>query len=303
LVAERSGIVLSKTGGIYRVAIEGELFEASLRGRLKQGPHRVLVGDTVIIVEHDDGSLTIERIEPRSGVLIRRSPGKQRGVRAVAANLDQVLVVGAAADPIWDQRLIDRFVVVAEANGLSTIVVVNKADLVESTEHLVAPYQAAGYCTLVTSVSEKTGLDEFATRLRGHVSLLTGPTGVGKSSLLNAIQPGLSLRTRPVSERTRGGRHTTVAAEMFPLDSGGFVVDTPGLRDVGLWRIEPSEVSNAFPEMRALRGTCRFDDCRHLEEPGCSVVEAAKNGTLDSTRLDSYRVLLQEAIDATPSWG
>jgi ribosome biogenesis GTPase / thiamine phosphate phosphatase len=282
------------------VAIGGEQVEARLRGKLKQGPSRILVGDIVTMATHDDGSITIERIEPRSGVLKRRTPGKRRGARDVAANLDQVIVVGAAKDPRWDARLMDRFVVVAEANDLPTTVVVNKADLVDDPSALVAPYDAAGYETVITSVTETRGIGELATHLRGHVSLFTGPTGVGKSSLLNVLQPGLHLRTAPVSKKSRGGRHTTVAAEMHPLSDGGFVVDTPGLRDIGLWGIEPSEVANAFPELRERLGDCRFDDCRHLTEPGCAVQAAANAGELDASRLESYRALLHEAIEAPP---
>ncbi|MEE8134269.1 MAG: ribosome small subunit-dependent GTPase A [Gemmatimonadales bacterium] len=293
---------MSKIGGIHRVDIGGEQVEVRLRGRLKQGPSRILVGDIVTMATHDDGSLTIERIEPRSSVLKRRAPGKKRSARAIAANLDQVIVVGAAQDPRWDARLMDRFVVVAEANDLPTTVVVNKADLVDDASVLAAPYEAAGYETVITSVTETRGIDELAKHLRGRVSLFTGPTGVGKSSLLNVLQPGLHLRTAPVSKKSRGGRHTTVAAEMHPLSDGGFVVDTPGLRDIGLWGIEPSEVANAFPELRERLGDCRFDDCRHLTEPGCAVQAAANAGELNASRLESYRALLHEAIEAAPLW-
>lgn len=294
--------MLSKTGGIYRVAFGAEEVEAHLRGKLKQGPLRILVGDAVTTATDDDGSITIEQIEPRSSVLQRRTPGKRRGVRAVAANLDQVIVVGAAKDPPWDARLMDRFVVVAEANDLPTTVIVNKADLIDDTSDLIAPYEAAGYETIITSVKETRGIDELATHLRGHVSLFTGPTGVGKSSLLNALQPGLHLRTAAVSKKGRGGRHTTVAAEMHALSDGGFVVDTPGLRDIGLWGIEPSEVARAFPELRERLGDCRFDDCRHLSEPGCAVRAAVEAGEVNATRLESYRALLHEAIEAAQPW-
>ncbi len=295
-------MVLSKTGGTYRVAIGRELIEAQLRGRLKNGPRRALVGDTVRTCEHSDGSVTIEEITPRTSVLKRRTPGKRRGTRAVAANLDQVVVVGAARDPRWDQRLIDRFVVVAEANELPATVVVNKADLADDAPELARPYRDAGYPTLITSVPKSLGLNDLAARLRDHVSLFTGPTGVGKSSLLNAVQPGLDLRTGTVSPRSRAGRHTTVAAEMYMLDGGGFVVDTPGLRDIRLWGIDPIEVANAFPEFGPFVDECRFDDCRHTAEPGCSITAAAEAGQIDMGRLESYRSLLQEAIDAGRQW-
>lgn len=295
-----TGVVLGRAGGRYRVYVDGKVREASLRGRLKLGTQHVLVGDTVRLGVHDD-ALTIEGVEPRRSLLKRRTPGTLRGQRPVAANLDQVVVVGAVDRPPWDPRLMDRFTAVAAANHLPVVLVVNKCDLGDG-EACAAPYRPAGYAVVLSSVPDGRGLGELRAQLEGRVSLFTGPTGVGKSSLLNALVPGLRLRTAPVSRKSRAGRHTTVTAEMHPIGRNGFVVDTPGLRDIGLWGLEPADVEAAFPEIAALGTGCRFDNCRHLEEPGCAAVAAMERGAIAASRLDSYRRMLAEALEAARPW-
>ncbi len=303
MVNAREGMVLGQAGGRYRVFSNGELLLASLRGRMKQGHEgRVLVGDRVALAIHEDGSATIERVQRRESLLRRRTPGRRHGVRAVVANVDQVIVVGAVRDPEWDPYLMDRFVAVSEANQLPVVLVINKCDLQRECESLATPYQAGGYQVIHTSARTGMGLDELRRRLLGRVSVFTGPTGVGKSSLLNALQPGLSLRTGEVSRKSRAGRHTTVTAEMHPLDPEGFVVDTPGLRDIGLWGLELPDVVRAFPEIAAAGSGCRFDNCRHLGEPGCAVEPAVARAEVAASRLASYRQLLREALEAARPW-
>jgi len=262
----------------------------------------VLVGDSVVMAIVAESPATIEAIAPRRSLLKRRSPGRARGERPVAANVDQVVVVGAALMPAWDPYLIDRFIAVAEANGLPVAVVINKADLAPAAASLGVPYEQAGYQVLVTSARGGQGIDRLRELLEGRVSLFTGPTGVGKSSLLNQLVPGLRLRTAEVSPRSHAGRHTTVAAEMHPCVGGGFVVDTPGLRDVGLWGLSPGDVADAFPDVRRHGAACRFDDCRHREEPRCAVRDAVEAGTLAVSRYGSYRKMLDEAEVAARPW-
>ena len=303
MVAPRGGVVVGHAGGRYRVFSQGELLAASLRGRMKHDQEeRVLVGDRVTLALHQDGSVTIEGIERRESVLRRRMPGKRRGVRAVVANVDQVIVVGAAREPDWDPYLIDRFLAVSEANQLQAVLVVNKCDLVADRESLVRPYRTGGYEVIETSARTGVGLDGLRRHLRTRISVFTGPTGVGKSSLLNALQPGLSLRTAAVSSKSGAGRHTTVTAEMHPLEPDGFVVDTPGLRDIGLWGLALPDVVNAFPEIATAGSACRFDNCRHLGEPGCAVEPAVARDEVAASRLASYRQLLREALEAARPW-
>jgi ribosome biogenesis GTPase len=273
--------VLAKTGGRYRVLSSGVTLEATLRGRLKRGQEQVLVGDRVTLRSHTDAAVTIEAVEERKSVLRRRTPGRRHGVRLVAANLDQVAVVGAARQPDWAPQLMDRFIAVAAANDLPVAVVINKCDLLEDPAALGRAYERAGYEVLYTSVPAGAGLGELRDLLAGRSSLFTGPTG---------------------GRRSHSGRHTTVAAEMYPFAHGGFVVDTPGLRDIGLWGLERAEVEAAFREFRAYVGYCKFDDCRHLHEPGCAVRAATERGEIVASRLDSYRRMLQEAHTAARPW-
>jgi ribosome biogenesis GTPase / thiamine phosphate phosphatase len=298
-----SGVVLSRAGGRYNVLVADEVVEASLRGRVRQkNPGQVLVGDRVSVTRRADGPASIEAVEPRTSVLRRRTPGKRRGVRLVAANIDRVFVVGATIEPEWNSSMVDRFLAVVEASGIAATVVVNKTDLVADVRRLTAPYHAAGYRVFEVSAKSGSGMEALTEMVMRQVSLFTGSSGVGKSSLLNAIEPELSLRTAAVSRKSGTGRHTTVAAEMFPIGRGGFVVDTPGLRDITLWGLSPQEVGAAFPEISRLAGVCRFDDCRHLQEPDCAVSEAAAGGRLNSGRLESYRRLLRDALDAARPW-
>lgn len=303
MVAAREGVVLGCVGGRYRVFSDGQLLAASLRGRMKQGrEEHVLVGDRVTLAVHQDGSATIEGVERRDSLLRRRTPGRRHGIRAVVANVDQVIVVGAAREPDWDPYLMDRFLAVAEANQLRAVLVINKCDLAIDRESLARPYRTGGYQVVETSARCGTGLDGLRRQLQARTSVFTGPTGVGKSSLLNALQPGLSLRTAAVSSKSGTGRHTTVSAEMHRLEPDGFVVDTPGLRDIGLWGLALSDVVSAFPEIATAGSGCRFDNCRHLGEPGCAVEPAVARDEVAPSRLASYRQLLREALEAARPW-
>ena len=297
------GMVLERDGAVYRVATDAGVVRAVLRGRLKQeqkGDPKVVVGDRVRL-EADDGELQgIIAVEPRTTVLERRVPGG-RGTRAVAANVDQVLVVTASRDPAPVPQLIDRLLVLAEADELTAAVVLNKVDL-DPGEALARRFEAAGYPVYRTAAKAGTGLEMLRDRLAGRVSVVTGPSGAGKSSLLNAIQPGLRLRIGEISEKARRGRHTTVSAVMIPLEIGGYLVDTPGFSDVGVWAIDPRELASCFPEMRPFIGECRFPDCRHLHEPGCAVRAAVETGALQPDRYQSYRMLHDELTSAPREW-
>lgn len=322
------GTVLSGTGGVWRVRTDdGETVEASLRGRLKKADVgrraggsirrdtvgaaaealKLAVGD-VVTLERDerDGVWAIGRILPRRSRLARRAPGGGRGERVVAANLDQVVVVFAAAKPEPHPRMLDRFLVIAEGNELAPRVVINKIDLVsaERARRRFVDYERAGYPVHHTSVKARAGLDELREALSGRTSVLTGPSGAGKSSLLNALFPGLDLRVGAISESVNKGRHTTVGSYAHPLpdSEGGFVVDTPGLREVGLWSLPPKDLDRCFPEFRALIPECRFADCQHGAEPNCAVRTAVEQGKVSAERYDSYRKLRAELEEAAHLW-
>jgi ribosome biogenesis GTPase len=294
--------VLRARSGFYTVRLDdGTLLECRLRGRVKQekgNSDLVVIGDRVAVAPQPDGDAMIESVEPRRTRFSRRQPGPRGSWKEdmIVANLDQVLVVFACADPMPHLRMVDRFLVVAEHNQVEAVLVANKVDLVglPAARGLFAGYEAIGYPVHYVSAREGIGLEELADRVVGRVSVVTGPSGVGKSTLLNAIQPGLRIETGAVSETVHKGRHTTTSAELHPLTApgGGYVADTPGLRELGLWQVPPEELAWCFPEMRDYIGRCGFNDCRHISEPRCAVLAAVAAGQISAARHDSYRRLL-----------
>ena len=323
------GIVLSGTGGVWRVRRDdGSVVEASLRGRVKKSNAgrradgslrrdtissaaetlKLTIGDHVVL-EHDGAgeAWAIGEILPRRSRLARRAPGGGQGERIVAANVDQVVVVFAAANPEPHPRMLDRFLVIAEANDLSARIVINKVELVGGADiarERWTDYERAGYPTHYTSVKRAEGFEALHGALAGVVSVLTGPSGVGKSSLLNAMFPGLDLRVGEISESVNKGRHTTVGGYLHPLpgSEGGYVADTPGLREVGMWALAPDSLDVCFPELRPYLEHCRFADCRHSVEPDCAVRAAVQAGEVSVRRYESFLKLRDELEGNAPSW-
>lgn len=301
MTAAREGRILRIAGGSYEVKQGDETHECILAGRLKQGRgDRIAVGDRVRVERLEEGPSRITEILPRRGKLARRAMEEERE-QVIVANLDQLGAVFATEQPEPDLAMLDRLLVVAELNGLHAFVVANKVDL-SPAEDRFAPQRSAGYDVLPTSAVEGAGLDDLRERLRDRTTALAGPSGAGKTSLLNRMIAGLDRRVAGVSGPAGRGRHTTVNATLLPLPDGSWVADTPGLQYMELWELAPDELASAFPEFRPLLGTCRFNDCRHVEEPDCGIREALEAGDIHAERYRSYRKLLEEAEERSRSW-
>lgn len=296
------GLVLRARSGFYTVLTdEGDRVEARLRGRVKrerQTSDLAVIGDRVSVELLPDGTGAIDEVEPRARRFGRRQPGPRGSWRedVLVANPDLVAAVFACDRPPPNPRLIDRFLVVAEYDEIPALIVANKVDLVgtDAARGVFGAYERIGYDVVYTSARSGLGLEELRQRLAGCISIVTGPSGVGKSTLLNALQPGLQLATAEVSEALNKGRHTTTHAELHRLEgpAGGYVADTPGIRELGLWQIPPSELAWCFPEFRDHLGRCGFNDCRHLHEPRCGLRAAVEGSAVSEARYDSYRRML-----------
>lgn len=309
------GLVIKTQSGFFTVQTAQGPIVCTVRRRLLQqklNTDPVALGDRVkisVVEEYEEGQVrlrgVIEEVAPRERAFTRQAPPAE-GRRAerlpdreevIIANPDQVVFVFACAEPEPRFKMLDRFLVIAEKSRIPALICANKVDLVGLREarDLFGLYEAIGYPVIYTSAVTGKGIDALRQALTGKVSALTGPSGVGKSSLLNAIQPGLGLAVRAVSEATRKGRHTTVASEMFPLDGGGYVADTPGIRAIALFNVEPSELDGYFPDIAPFIQQCRFNDCRHIDEPGCAVLKAVEEGDIWIERYESYLRLREEA--------
>lgn len=288
------GLIVKAQSGFFTVRTPEGDYICQLRGRLKKGPRTgdiAAIGDQVRITPLQDGNGVIEEILPRARAIVRLDP-RPRGVyrQILLANPDQVCFTFACANPEPRLRMLDRYLVIAEKQQVPAIIIANKVDVVglERAREIFGLYERIGYPVLYTSAETGLGLDELRSLLTGKLSALAGPSGVGKSSLLNAMQPGLGLAVRAISQAMKKGRHTTVVRELIPLEGGGYVADTPGWKSLALWDTAPEEVDAYFPEIAPLVAECQFSDCTHTHEPGCRVRQALENGEITPERYDSY---------------
>ncbi len=297
------GTVLQSTGSWITVQTDARRIRCRVRGRLRLGAVRttnpVAVGDRVSVRINADGTGLITAVLDRDTSLTRRAAGRNRGTEQVlVSNIGTIWIVQAATLPNPNPGFIDRVLVSAEIQGIKAGLIINKMDLaVRETAtraaELYQTYGALGIESYLTSAVTGRGVEAFAKALAGQSSAIAGPSGVGKSTLLNKVEPGLNLRSGIVSNKTRKGRHTTSYATLLPLSSGGFVIDTPGIREFGLTDLGPSELSHYFCEFRRYIGGCRFGSCTHDHEPGCSIKDAVERRAIAKTRYRSYQNILK----------
>lgn len=298
------GLVIKSTGSWYTVKLEaGEVVECRIRGKFRMEGIRttnpLAVGDVVAVEEGSDGFI-ITGIEKRRNYIIRKSTNLSRESHIIASNVDLALLIITVNHPVTSTVFIDRFLATAEAYNIPGVLVFNKTDLYDSEDvamlyGLTAIYQKAGY--LCYAVSAKTGenIDKIKELLRDKITVLSGLSGVGKSSLINRIEPGLDLKTAAISDAHDSGKHTTTFAEMFPLQEGGYIIDTPGLRSFGIIDMKKEELSHFFPEIFSKSSECRFYNCTHTHEPGCAVIAAVEQDEISESRYMSYLSMMEES--------
>ena len=295
------GLVLRSTGSWYDVrdSRDGHIWQCRLKGKFKalglKVTNPIAVGDNVRFEEEDETQNfgIIHEIMPRENYVVRRSVHKTAHAHLIAANVDQAILIATLVFPITSLGFIDRFLVAIESFRIPGVLIFNKQDLLnddmkEFQAELMELYESLGYTCMATTAVSEEGLEEFAALLGGKVSLLSGHSGVGKSTLVNAIAPDLDIKTQEVSTFANKGVHTTTFAEMFELEPGTFIIDSPGIKELGLSDMKAEEISHYFPEMRELLNQCRFNNCQHINEPGCAVKDAVSEGRIAIIRYESY---------------
>lgn len=296
------GLVIKSTGSFYQVRYSGKTIECRIKGKLRTSgivtTNPVAVGDWVEFEMEDNGRGMITEISPRKNYIIRKSTNLSRQAQVVAANIDTAYIVITLAAPYTSFGFIDRFLVTCEAFQIPAILVFNKMDQyadesLPAIRDIASMYEGIGYPSLLTSAKTGYNLHLLKESMQGKVSLLSGHSGVGKSSLLSALFPDIQVRIGELSEYHQKGQHTTTFAEMFELPEGGYIVDTPGIKGFGLIDIEKDELALYFPEMRNLLPGCRFYNCKHVNEPGCAVKDALEAGEIPASRYESYLNMLQ----------
>lgn len=300
----QKGVVIKSTGSWYIVGMdEGGTVECRIRGRFRiegiRTTNPVAVGDRVQVELGSEGGV-ITGIEPRKNYIIRKSTNLSKESHIIAANVDQALLVVTVNHPVTSTVFIDRFLASAEAYNVPTVIVFNKVDLYDEEDRamlggLMMIYRKIGYTCIAVSATTGEQVDAVREVLQGKVTVLSGLSGVGKSTLINRVEPGLDVKTAVISEAHDSGKHTTTFAEMFPLTGGGFIIDTPGVRSFGVVDMKKEEISHFFPEIFACAENCRFYNCTHTHEPGCAVREAVETGEVSESRYVSYLSMMEES--------
>lgn len=300
-----TGLVYKSTGSWYSVKDEnGKFWNARIKGVFKldelTSTNPIAVGDVVDVEKENEGeaSVMVTKIHDRKNYINRQSPRAKHQQHIVAANLDQSLLLATLKEPRTSQGFIDRFLVACEMYHVPALVVFNKTDLYKDKEwgqyeRLKTVYETIGYRVFPISIKERKGVDELKQTLNGKTTLLSGHSGVGKSTFINAVMPGSKLRTQDVSGWSGKGLHTTTFAEMYDLPDEGKIIDTPGMREFGVVGVEREELSGYFPEMRQRLSGCQFNNCQHINEPGCAVKQAVIDGEIDEDRYVSYVNILE----------
>ncbi|MDR8391088.1 ribosome small subunit-dependent GTPase A [Aliifodinibius sp. S!AR15-10] len=305
-MANKQGRVVQSTGSWYEIAVEDDegfsIVKCRLPGRFRLEDYNVTnpiaVGDRVDISINEDDTGSIEKIHDRQNFVIRKSTHNQRGEQILAANVDRAFVIQSIRKPRLKPGFIDRFLVTCEAYEVSSFILINKMDLAREKEkeqaaRLIDLYSSIGYDIMATSIYDEESLETVKEELKGRTSVFIGHSGVGKTSIINKIDPGIERPTSDVSDYSEKGIHTTTFAKLLPLHFGGYLVDTPGIKEFGLVNIEPWELSLFFPEMLEPRQYCKFNNCTHSHEPGCGVIEAFENGDISAQRYESYLNILE----------
>jgi len=299
------GVVIKSTGSWYSVQnAEGELYNCKLKGKFRmkgiKSTNPVAVGDKVKFELIDDDKMgVIREILPRHNYIIRKATKLSKVSHIIAANIDQAFIVVTLSRPRTSTGFIDRILINTEAYHIPAKIIFNKIDLYDEAllgnlKVLRTIYENAGYECVEVSAIRGDNLDILEDKLKGNTTLITGHSGVGKSALINAIEPGLKLKTQNISDYHKKGIHTTTFAEMFPLSMGGFIIDTPGIKEFGLTQFTRTEIAERFPEMRKYMHQCRFSNCTHIHEPGCAVVDAIEKGNIALSRYENYLSILSD---------